>query len=226
MVDGDRLLVDILVWLDQTPGPTCILPKRTLQNSSSMDKHFATNIAPYAPPPDQEPGSASNGQPRPSWFQRPQQIYSSYQSGGIPTFGGDQAGITGFGGGGGAQDEERGPNNLWETRFGWRVDIEAAFAYLFGPVSALALLILETNNDYVRFHAYQSALLTLPLLLLRLFALFLGFWSFLQMLLTLALIGCCLGMAFQAYRDAHSGGLARFRLPYIGELADRWVGDE
>ncbi|KAG8833063.1 hypothetical protein FRC17_000068 [Serendipita sp. 399] len=117
-----------------------------------MDKHFATNVAPYAPPPDQEPASSSNNQPRASWFQRPQQVYNSYQSGGIPTFGGDQTGITGFGGGGGAQDEERGVSNLWETRFGWRVDIEAAFAYLLGPVSALALLILETNNDYVRFH--------------------------------------------------------------------------
>jgi hypothetical protein len=31
---------------------------------------------------------------------------------------------------------------------------------------------------------------------------------------------------FVAYRDANSGGLARYRLPYIGEYADRWVGDE
>jgi hypothetical protein len=52
----------------------------------------------------------------------------------------------------GGLDEERGVSNLWETRFGWRVDVEAAVAYLFGPISALALLILETNNDYVRFH--------------------------------------------------------------------------
>ncbi|KIM34084.1 hypothetical protein M408DRAFT_90267 [Serendipita vermifera MAFF 305830] len=196
-----------------------------------MDKHFATNIAPYAPPPDQQP-EQSHQAPRASWFQRPggapapasaaaSNGYSSYQSGGIPTLGTDQAGITGFGGGG--IDEERGVSNLWDTRFGWRVDVEAAVAYLFGPVSALALLILETSNDYVRFHAYQSALLSTPLLLLRLFALFVGFWSFLQTLLTLALVACCLGMAFQAYRDANSGGLARFRLPYIGELADKWV---
>ncbi|PVG03366.1 hypothetical protein CPB86DRAFT_695809 [Serendipita vermifera] len=195
-----------------------------------MDKHFATNIAPYAPPPDQpsDTNASSNGHPRASWFQRPiaaVQGYSSYQSGGIPTFGGEQPGITGFGGGGGI-DEEQGPSNLWETRFGWRVDVEAAFAYLLGPVSALLLLILETNNDYVRFHAYQSALLTTPLVLLRLFVLLVGFWGFLQTLLTIAIVVCCVGMAVQAYRDANTGGLARFRLPYIGELADRWVGDE
>jgi hypothetical protein len=145
-----------------------------------MDKHFATNIAPYAPPPDQADNATSNGHPRASWFQRPGGAaggYSSYQSGGIPTFGGEQTGITGFGGGGGI-DEEQGPSNLWETRFGWRVDIEAAVAYLFGPVSgewhdyknlvqdsrlndflgpALALLILETSNDYVRFHGETAA---------------------------------------------------------------------
>lgn len=31
---------------------------------------------------------------------------------------------------------------------------------------------------------------------------------------------------FIAYRDANSHGLARYRLPHIGEYADRWVGDE
>jgi len=76
-----------------------------------MDRHFAANVAPYAPPPDQQPEhppKSTNGLPRPSWFQRPggapsssSQGYISYQSGAIPTLGGDQAGITGFGGGGG-----------------------------------------------------------------------------------------------------------------------------
>lgn len=150
-----------------------------------MDTKFATSFAPYTPAPD-ESGDASaqktsnptTGHARPSWFKPPQSIqaaYSSYQSGGMPSFGTNQAGITGFGGGG---DEENGVNNLWETRFGWRVDVLAALAYLLGPVSgkpyicrkytsltvpassfcsyhvlvALALLILETSNDYVRFH--------------------------------------------------------------------------
>lgn len=108
-----------------------------------MDKQFATQIAPYAPPPDQAPDtSAQKGGlgglnvPRPGWLQKPggstSQSYTSYQSGGLPTFGSDQAGITGFGNTG---DEEQGPSNLWETRFGWRVDVEAAVAYLLGPFS-------------------------------------------------------------------------------------------
>jgi hypothetical protein len=120
-------------------------------------KHFASNVAPYAPPPDQLPESSSNGtdHPRASWFQKPASFvnaavggvaagYGSYQSGAIPTFGGgEQTGITGFGGGGGGRgghDEEHGVTNLWETRLGWRVDVEAAVAYLFGPISGMALL--------------------------------------------------------------------------------------
>ena len=37
----------------------------------------------------------------------------------------------------------------YETVFGWRVDIEAAAAYLLGPFLAICLLVLETKNDYV-----------------------------------------------------------------------------
>lgn len=44
--------------------------------------------------------------------------------------------------------------------------------------------------------AYQSALLTTPLVLLRLFAALVGFWGFLQTLLTLALVGSACGMAY------------------------------
>ena len=30
----------------------------------------------------------------------------------------------------------------------------------------------------------------------------------------------------RAYRDASQNGLFRYELPYIGEMADRWVGEE
>lgn len=60
-------------------------------------------------------------------------------------------------------------SNVWESRLGLRVDVLAALAYLGGPLAgekfphprlittyidhaALVLLILETVNDYVRFH--------------------------------------------------------------------------
>ena len=35
----------------------------------------------------------------------------------------------------GGDEEPDGSVNRWETRFGTRVDVLAAFAYLFGPLS-------------------------------------------------------------------------------------------
>lgn len=36
-----------------------------------------------------------------------------------------------------------------------RLDVEAAAAYAFPPVTGVALLMLEHNNSYIRFHAWQ-----------------------------------------------------------------------
>jgi hypothetical protein len=40
-------------------------------------------------------------------------------------------------------------HDAYETTLGGRVDLEAAAAYITGPVLAILLLILETKNDYV-----------------------------------------------------------------------------
>ena len=62
---------------------------------------------------------------------------SSYQAGGIPTFGDS------YGGGGNAEYGGSALNE-WETRFGWRVDVEAAVAYLLGPISGVWILFLSS----------------------------------------------------------------------------------
>lgn len=60
----------------------------------------------------------------------PQQIKYSYQSGSIPPplYGEPNQ-----------SDIESGEGGIavgaWETRFGWRVDVEAALAYALGPIT-------------------------------------------------------------------------------------------
>ncbi|KAA1468244.1 hypothetical protein DENSPDRAFT_833485 [Dentipellis sp. KUC8613] len=193
-----------------------------------MNSNFAVSFAPYAPPPD-EPTQAPNVPSAPSssrfvrpWFssQSSATATTSYQSGGIPTWN------TSASGGIGSTDEAEEQSNQWETRFGWRVDMLSAFAYILGPISAFAVLILETHNDYVRFHAYQSALLTTPLVLFRLLASLAHFPSVLRTFITMIMIVLNLFMAFQAYRDASRNGLARFHLPTIGPLAEQWLQEE
>ncbi|KAG8933062.1 hypothetical protein FRC03_001168 [Tulasnella sp. 419] len=198
-------------------------------SSSSFAKASA-----YTPPPDQIPQrmSATTSKPyaphQPNFgsqnAQGPSSYGTSYQAGGIPSFGNAIAG-DGYDAevGGGV---EGGTVNEWETRFGWRVDVVAAASYLLGPITALAFLILETHSDYIRFHSYQSALLTTPLILLRLLLSLLHFPQFFLSLLTFTIVLSVLFMAFRAYRDANSGGLSRYRLPWIGDLAERWVGEE
>ncbi|OSD03440.1 hypothetical protein PYCCODRAFT_1466824 [Trametes coccinea BRFM310] len=192
--------------------------------NSTNPSHFAS-FAAYTPPPDDPsyaaPTSSKGTNTSRAWFPSQQQSVS-YQSGGIPTFNTSQAG-----GLGAVEDaESHNATNLWETRYGFRVDLLAAFAYLLGPISALFLLIIETHNDFVRFHAYQSALLTTPLVILRMLASLLQFPPFLRTVLTLVLVIPSFYMSWQAFVDASRNGLVRFQIPFIGPLAERWVYEE
>jgi uncharacterized membrane protein len=47
---------------------------------------------------------------------------------------------------------------LFSTSLGLRLDYEAVLAYILPPFSGVFLLIMEHQSDYVRFHAWQSAL--------------------------------------------------------------------
>ncbi|KAJ6610897.1 hypothetical protein B0H10DRAFT_2165964 [Mycena sp. CBHHK59/15] len=188
----------------------------------SSSTHFAS-FSPYTPPPDDPAALATTSKPPAKpWF--PAHVSynadTSYQSGGIPTFNASASG------GLGAVEEAEGQQNQWETRHGLRVDLLAAVAYILGPISALALLIIETHNDYVRFHAYQSALMTTPLAVIRIFATLLQFPAWMRTLFTLLIISSQLYMAIRAYLDASRNGLARFQLPYVGPIAERWLEEE
>lgn len=210
----------------------------------------SVNFSPYQPPPDvpsTDPpsdssksllGGRSKGKAKRPWFNRDASYANSYQAGGSladptsvpqaysndPESGAFSSGSgNGIGNANGTAEDRR---NVWDSRFGWRIDIMAAGTYLGGPVTALLFLILETENDYVRFHAYQSALLTTPLLaLILLFNLLIRLPAFLRLVLLLASVGVTLFASFRAWKDAQDG-LGRYWLPFIGELADKWVNEE
>ncbi|ESK88889.1 hypothetical protein Moror_13251 [Moniliophthora roreri MCA 2997] len=188
-----------------------------------MSSSYAS-FAPYQPPPDDpeyatQSTSTSKKASRP-WFPSYRSEETSYQSGGVPTFNNSLSG------GYGASQEVESQQNQWETRFGFRVDLMAASAYIFGPLSALLVLILETQNDFVRFHGYQSALLTGSLFVLRMLLSFLQFPQWIRSLFTIIIICGQLYMAFRAYIDATRNDLVRFQLPVVGLIADRWVSEE
>ncbi|KAF5375090.1 hypothetical protein D9758_000267 [Tetrapyrgos nigripes] len=186
-----------------------------------MSSQFAS-FAAYTPPPDDPEyatstrASTSNHRP---WFPnyRSQSGEVSYQSGAIPTFENSVAGDQ--------PAEENEDQNQWTTRFGLRMDFLAAFAYLLGPISALLVLILETHNDFVRFHGYQAAMLTGPLVVTRVLLSLLQFPQWMRTVFTVLIWCCQVYMAVRTYLDA-SNGLIRFELPVIGILASQWVAEE
>ena len=106
----------------------------------------------------------------------------------------------GSGGGGGGTGYYRDGVSEFATSLGIRLDYEAALAYVaLPPLGAILLLILERNSDYVRFHAWQSALLFTAVLVAHLVV---SASPFLSWLLFLADLAAIAWLALRAYRDA------------------------
>ncbi|KAI9275857.1 hypothetical protein BDA99DRAFT_412040, partial [Phascolomyces articulosus] len=112
--------------------------------------------------------------------------------------------------------------NKYETRLPIRVDVEAALAYVLGPITGVLLLILETKNDYVRFHAWQSSALFLFLMCVHFVLMFIS--STLSWMLFVFDILLILILSYRAYLDGAS--LERSYVPYFGPLAAEWVDTE
>jgi hypothetical protein len=90
------------------------------------------SVSVQTPPPDdplyegEQPTRTSSAR---TWFPPSQIINTSYQSGAIPTFNTSASNALG------PQEDAEGHQNQWETRYGLRVDMLAAAAYLLGPIS-------------------------------------------------------------------------------------------
>ncbi|WVO13460.1 hypothetical protein L204_101076 [Cryptococcus depauperatus] len=173
------------------------------------------NFSPYQPPPDVPSTDPPEVKPKSKKPNASEYNAGSYQSGGsisdpsaVPqAFSSDPESA-------GLLDTAGDRANAWESRFGWRIDVMAAATYLAGPAS-------ETTMS-----ASMSALLTTPLLVLFLvFKLLIRLPSFLKTIFILASLGTTLYASFKAWYGAQQG-LDRFYLPWIGAVADRWLGEE
>jgi len=201
-----------------------------------------TSFSPYQTPPDESrskaPGSdakskaKSKSKPTTSTSKPNPFSFSSYQSGTSSAESSRFPASSSAGGLGPAALEEgrgfvgtAGPGqvrvNKYETGLGIRVDLEAALAYSLGPITGVALLITEQKNDYVRFHAWQSALLFLGFMILHII---LSFSTILTWLLIMADISAAGWLAYNAYMDGAS--LERYEVPIIGVIASQWVDSE
>lgn len=128
----------------------------------------------------------------------------------------------GWGGSGAAGGNGREDLDLFETRLGIRMDWEACLAYLLlPPAGGVLLLVLEHRSDYVRFHAWQSALLFSFMFVVHIVFAWSTFMSWLLFLVDLGTIGY---LTMRAYRDAET--LDRCEVPFFGPLASSILDDE
>ncbi len=103
-----------------------------------------------------------------------------------------------------------------QTSLGLNQNITALLCYLVGWISGLIIILLEKDNQFVRFHAMQSILVFGGLTLLSiLIGGMLLFFIFLIPLLNLVGIVLWILLMIKAYQ----GEL--FKLPLIGEQAEK-----
>ncbi len=105
------------------------------------------------------------------------------------------------------------------TSLGLEENIEALIAYLVGWVSGLIIFLLETKSKYVRFHAAQSLVLFLGLMVVSLVAGFMPIIGWIiSGLITLIWIIAWIICLIKAYQHED------FEIPIAGSLARKLVG--
>ncbi|KAF1813086.1 hypothetical protein P152DRAFT_396259 [Eremomyces bilateralis CBS 781.70] len=122
----------------------------------------------------------------------------------------------------GGIDRGRDAVDLFATKLGLRMDIEACLAYLLlPPAGPVMLLVFESWSDYVRFHAWQSSLLFAFLFIIHIIFSWTSIISYLLLVVDILLIAW---LTYRAYSDAET--LDRYQIPFFGPLASSIVDDE
>jgi uncharacterized membrane protein len=115
------------------------------------------------------------------------------------------------------------------TTIGLAPNVAGALAYLLGPVSGLALLVLERENRFVRFHAAQSVAVAAVMILLGFaFSILGGLLAAVPVLGWAIALLVSVGVAFVSFFlwlylmwQAFQG--RRWHAPVAGQLAERFV---
>ena len=97
-------------------------------------------------------------------------------------------------------------------------NIAATLAYAFGAVSGIIFLLVERDDKFVRFHAWQSTLTVLGALLLSMLVTsFPVVGWLLNIMLSAGLVALWVLLMVKAFSGE------KFKLPYVGEIAERQI---
>jgi len=105
-----------------------------------------------------------------------------------------------------------------KTSLGLDRNVSALLAYALGWVSGLVIILIEKEDDFVRFHAMQSIVTFGALTVLSiLFGTMFMFFGFIGPLIHVAGIAIWILLMVKAYQGE------KFMLPVVGEMAERWA---
>ena len=189
-----------------SPKPQSPRPQRNLSSIANQNDPWAAARTARLPSPSQfaDEGGYSDlesGQRQPLYPQNDYVGRNALQGGGVT-----------FNGSGG----------VFETSLGVPLKIEASLAYLLlPPAGGVVLLLFEHKSDYVRFHAWQSAMLFSAMFILHIIFSWTKIMSWLLFAVDLCLIGY---LALGAFKNAET--LDRIEVPFFGRLASSFVDDE
>jgi len=106
-----------------------------------------------------------------------------------------------------------GPN---KSSTGLDQNLAAALAYVGGALSGIVLLAIEKDSRYVRFHAMQSTITFLGVLVLHLALTALGVVGLvLYPFFIVAVLILWIGLIVMAFQGR------QYKLPYVGEMAEK-----
>lgn len=105
-----------------------------------------------------------------------------------------------------------------KTSLGLESNISAFLCYVLGWISGLVIILIEKDDQFVRFHAMQS-IITFGALTLLTIAFGSVFFIFGFLIGLINLIGIVLWILLMV--KAYQG--EKFKLPIIGDLAETWM---
>jgi uncharacterized membrane protein len=107
---------------------------------------------------------------------------------------------------------------MTKTALGLEKNISAMLSYILGWVSGLVIILIEKEDDFVRFHAMQSILTFGALTILSVaFGSMLMFVGAIGALIRIAGVALWILLMVKAYQGE------KYKLPVIGDLAEQWA---
>jgi uncharacterized membrane protein len=107
------------------------------------------------------------------------------------------------------------PLHTEKTSTGLEANVAAALSYLVGFVTGIIFLLIEKENKFVRFHAMQSTLLFIGIVLVNIVVNMIPFLGFLIGVVVIIPGSAILWLLllFKAYQGEE------FKLPLVGQMA-------